>query len=185
MSWTTVISVAFWTGGYATACCAERLTSGSRRVCWRTGGSAGPSSAPRKVGWCRRCWRTSTSTMCSMCGSRRRCNRVSVAEASSSAMRTTLVIVLEQESDAHRVWDVLPKRLGRFGLTMHPVKSRLVPFRRPRRGWRPGQDGDRFPPPGRFRRSGVHALLGTRQDRQLGAQAKDGEGPPPADPDRH
>ena len=33
---------------------------------------------------------------------------------------------------------------------MHPVKSRLVPFRRPRRGWRPGQDGDRFPPPGRF-----------------------------------
>ena len=35
------------------------------------------------------------------------------------------------------------------------------------------------------RRSGVHALLGTHQDRQLGAQAKDGEGPPPADPDRH
>ena len=35
-----------------------------------------------------------------------------------------VVIVLEQESDAHRVWDVLPKRLGRFGLTMHPVKSR-------------------------------------------------------------
>ena len=61
-----------------------------------------------------------------------------------------VVIVLEQESDAHRVWDVLPKRLGRFGLTMHPVKSRLVPFRRPRRGWRPGQDGDRFPPPGTF-----------------------------------
>ena len=61
-----------------------------------------------------------------------------------------VVIVLEQESDAHRVWDVLPKRLGRFGLTMHPAKSRLVPFRRPRRGWRPGQDGDRFPPPGTF-----------------------------------
>ena len=61
-----------------------------------------------------------------------------------------VVIVLEQESDAHRVWAVLPKRLGRFGLTMHPVKSRLVPFRRPRFGWRPGQDGDRFPPPGRF-----------------------------------
>ena len=61
-----------------------------------------------------------------------------------------VVIVLEQESDAHRVWDVLPKRLARFGLTMHPAKSRLVPFRRPRFGWRPGQDGDRFPPPGTF-----------------------------------
>ena len=65
-------------------------------------------------------------------------------------MPDDVVIVLEQESDAHRVWDVLPKRLGRFGLTMHPAKSRLVPFRRPRRGWRPGQDGDRFPPPGTF-----------------------------------
>ena len=61
-----------------------------------------------------------------------------------------VVIVLEQESDAHRVWAVLPKRLARFGLTMHPAKSRLVPFRRPRFGWRPGQDGDRFPPPGTF-----------------------------------
>ena len=28
MAWTTDISVAFWTSGYATACCAERLTSG-------------------------------------------------------------------------------------------------------------------------------------------------------------
>ena len=61
-----------------------------------------------------------------------------------------VVIVVEQESDAHRVLEVLPKRLGSFGLTMHPEKSRLVRFRRPRLGWRPGQDGDRFPPPGTF-----------------------------------
>ena len=61
-----------------------------------------------------------------------------------------MVIVVEQESDAHRVLEVLPKRLGRVGLTMHPEKSRLVRFRRPRLGWRPGQDGDRFPPPGTF-----------------------------------
>ena len=33
---------------------------------------------------------------------------------------------------------------------MHPEKSRLVRFRRPRLGWRPGQNGDRFPPPGTF-----------------------------------
>ena len=46
--------------------------------------------------------------------------------------------------------DVLPKRLARFGLTMHPEKSRLVRFRRPPLGWRAGPDGDRFPPPGTF-----------------------------------
>ena len=61
-----------------------------------------------------------------------------------------VVIVIERESDAHRVLAVLPKRLGRFGLTMHPEKSRLVRFRRPRFGWRPGQNGDGLPSPGTF-----------------------------------
>ena len=61
-----------------------------------------------------------------------------------------VVIVVERESDAHRVLDVLPKRLGRFGLTMHPEKSRLVRFRRPHRGWRSKQDGGRVPRPGTF-----------------------------------
>ena len=46
--------------------------------------------------------------------------------------------------------EVLPKRLGRFGLTMHPEKSRLVRFRQPRPGWRRGRDDDRFQPPGTF-----------------------------------
>ena len=46
-----------------------------------------------------------------------------------------VVIVVERESDVHRVLDVLPKRLGRFGLTMQPEKSRLVRFVRPRFGW--------------------------------------------------
>jgi RNA-directed DNA polymerase len=36
-----------------------------------------------------------------------------------------------QEQDAHRVLEVLPKRFGRFGLTLHPTKTRLVQFRRP------------------------------------------------------
>jgi RNA-directed DNA polymerase len=35
------------------------------------------------------------------------------------------------ERDARRVLDVLPKRLGKYGLTIHPDKTRLVPFRRP------------------------------------------------------
>src|SRR5947209_4491374 len=37
------------------------------------------------------------------------------------------------ERDARRVLDVLPKRFGKYGLTIHPEKTRLVPFRRPAR----------------------------------------------------
>lgn len=35
------------------------------------------------------------------------------------------------EGDARRVLDVLPKRFGKYGLTIHPDKTRLVPFHRP------------------------------------------------------
>lgn len=41
------------------------------------------------------------------------------------------VLVFEQESDARRVLAVLPKRFGRFGLRLHPEKTRLVWFGRP------------------------------------------------------
>jgi RNA-directed DNA polymerase len=42
-----------------------------------------------------------------------------------------LVIVFASEGDARRVMDVLPKRLARYGLTLHPTKTRLVQFRPP------------------------------------------------------
>jgi RNA-directed DNA polymerase len=42
------------------------------------------------------------------------------------------------ESDARRVFEVLPKRFERYGLQLHPEKTRLVPFGRPRGGTRPG-----------------------------------------------
>jgi retron-type reverse transcriptase len=35
------------------------------------------------------------------------------------------------EADARRVLDVLPKRFARFGLRLHPEKTKLVDFRRP------------------------------------------------------
>jgi RNA-directed DNA polymerase len=35
------------------------------------------------------------------------------------------------EGDAWRVLEVLPKRFGKYGLTIHPEKTRLVPFQRP------------------------------------------------------
>jgi group II intron reverse transcriptase/maturase len=41
------------------------------------------------------------------------------------------VIGFEDHDDAKRVQDVLGKRLERFGLTLHPEKTRLLPFHRP------------------------------------------------------
>jgi len=43
------------------------------------------------------------------------------------------VFVFERKKDAERVLDVLPKRFGAYGLTLHPTKTRLVPFTRPDR----------------------------------------------------
>ncbi len=43
------------------------------------------------------------------------------------------VIVCASEHDATRVLDVLPKRFGKYGLTLHPDKTRLVRFVRPDR----------------------------------------------------
>jgi group II intron reverse transcriptase/maturase len=44
-----------------------------------------------------------------------------------------LVMGFAREEDARRVLAVLPKRFGKYGLTIHPDKTRLVPFRRPGR----------------------------------------------------
>jgi group II intron reverse transcriptase/maturase len=41
------------------------------------------------------------------------------------------VIVFSRHSDAHKVLAVLPKRFERYGLRLHPEKTRLVAFRRP------------------------------------------------------
>jgi len=49
------------------------------------------------------------------------------------------------EEDARRVWDVLPKRFGTYGLTIHPDKTRLVPFRPPSRPDRQGAAGESRP----------------------------------------
>lgn len=49
-----------------------------------------------------------------------------------------LVIGFAREADARRVWTALEGRLGRYGLRLHPAKTRLVPFRPPRADARPG-----------------------------------------------
>ena len=50
------------------------------------------------------------------------------------------VICFEHEDDARRVQEVLPKRFAQYGLSLHPDKTRLLPFARPR--------GDEAPPSG-------------------------------------
>jgi RNA-directed DNA polymerase len=51
------------------------------------------------------------------------------------------VIIFEWEADARRVMEVLPKRFGKFGLTLHPDKTRLLKFSRPRPNGRNDGDG--------------------------------------------
>ncbi len=49
------------------------------------------------------------------------------------------VIGFEYKDDAQRVMDALGRRLGHFGLTLHPDKTRLLPFRRPPKGQQGGK----------------------------------------------
>jgi group II intron reverse transcriptase/maturase len=61
------------------------------------------------------------------------------------------IMAFSCEEDAHRVLEVLPKRFARYGLTVHPEKTRLVAFRPPRPTQRDDEDQDRkAPPPGTF-----------------------------------
>jgi len=55
------------------------------------------------------------------------------------------ILVFEREADARRVLAVLSKRFGRYGLRLHPDKTRLVPFLKPTKGRRGPQ-----PKPGTF-----------------------------------
>jgi len=54
------------------------------------------------------------------------------------------VIGCELEDDARRVMEVLPKRFGRFGLNIHPEKTRLVSFGKPPRDQKGGKGKGTF-----------------------------------------
>ena len=58
------------------------------------------------------------------------------------------VIGFSDYRDAQRVTEVIPKRLGKYGLTVHPTKTRLIPFRSPSR--RTGDPGELAERPGTF-----------------------------------
>jgi group II intron reverse transcriptase/maturase len=58
------------------------------------------------------------------------------------------VIVFEREEEARRVMEILPQQMGTYGLTLHPDKTRLIPFHQPRPAWWNGRDNR--PKPGCF-----------------------------------
>jgi RNA-directed DNA polymerase len=51
------------------------------------------------------------------------------------------LLVFEHKHDAERVMRVLPERLAKYGLRLHPEKTRLVQFKRPRLRWEEPGDG--------------------------------------------
>jgi len=54
------------------------------------------------------------------------------------------VLVFSSPRDARRVMSVLPKRFGKYGLTLHPEKTRMIEFRPPRPQQRGGGSGFDF-----------------------------------------
>jgi hypothetical protein len=50
-----------------------------------------------------------------------------------------IILIFQEERDAERVQEVLPKRFAKYGLTVHPTKTRLTGFRRPKRTDRKGK----------------------------------------------
>jgi hypothetical protein len=51
------------------------------------------------------------------------------------------VITFERQDDAERVLDALPKRFAKYGLTLHPDKTRLIEFLPPPRSNSGGKGG--------------------------------------------
>jgi RNA-directed DNA polymerase len=69
-------------------------------------------------------------------------------------------LIFEVENDAKRVLTVLPKRFGKYGLRLHPEKTRLVCFQRPASSTKPIRNSR----PGTFRFLGfTHYWGGTRR----------------------
>ena len=84
-------------------------------------------------------------------------------------------LAFEREEDARRVLEVLPKRFAKYGLRLHPEKTRLVDFREPTRR-----------APGGTQRERSFVLLGfthhwgrSKQGRWV-VKRQDGQGPVPA-----
>ena len=88
---------------------------------------------PRKAASSHQCSRTSSCTTCWMNGSRRSDARM-LGECTLVRFADQLVMTFKNHRDAKRVLEVLGKRLARYGLTLHPDKTRFVKLRPERKG---------------------------------------------------
>ena len=86
---------------------------------------------------------------------------MTLAKRSGSGTRTGLTSSSSRRPAACSAYEVLPKRFGRFGLTIHPDKTRLVPFQRPAPG-RGGAANTAVPP--ERARPGTFDFLGFTHD---------------------
>jgi len=56
------------------------------------------------------------------------------AEAHLFRFADDFLVICKSEHDANSITEVIPKRFGKFGLAIHPDKTRLIDFRRPYNG---------------------------------------------------
>jgi hypothetical protein len=76
------------------------------------------------------------------------------------------VMGFTHEQDVRRVLAVLPQRLGKYGLAIHPDKTRLIAFQEPAKA--------------AYKKDAGSGPAGTFAARPLGGEAKDGvESPEP------
>ncbi len=54
------------------------------------------------------------------------------------------IIGCQYEEDARRIMQVLPKRFAKYGLSVHPEKTKLIPFGKPRSNEGKGKGGETF-----------------------------------------
>jgi RNA-directed DNA polymerase len=84
------------------------------------------------------------------------------------------LIVFAKETDARKVLDVLPKRFAKYGLTLHPEKTRLVPFQRPPQC--PRTKASRVSRPGTFDFLGFTHFWGVSRKGTWAVQRKTAQG---------
>ena len=94
------------------------------------------------------------------------------------------VIVVDNEVDARRVMNVLPKRFGKYGLTLHSEKTRQVRFKRPVYGTEGKGRDDDDETPGTFSflgfthywgktRRGGHAIMRSTEGKRMRLKLKE------------
>ena len=72
------------------------------------------------------------------------------SEAQIVRFADDFVVVFQEESDARHVLEILPERFAKFGLTLHPSKTQLVPFPKPTPGSAGISPANGSPRPGTF-----------------------------------